>query len=984
MLEVRSRTVVAVGCSWPRRAAPPSPPASGLRLKRPLSCVSLTSSASRAYSLSRLLSSFGWRIWSPHHVTPRVLATMCNRVVVLVPVTLAAAVSTAFAQQMTGTGRPGRPDSVPATSGYRPRLETGAAIGTIRADSIVPTAPVFQLTDLLTARLPGVDVQSGGGQTGAGARLAIRGQSSIVLSDDPIVYLDGVRVASDPGHPNPAATGLLPSGAPASGRLQDLSPNEIERIDVLPGPAATTLYGMDASHGVILVTTKRAQAVGAHWSAYAEGGPAIAPGPRAADAYTAWGHATDSAATPRICPLLARASGSCAVDSLTHFSPLRSGATSPVSNGTRDGYGGELSGGLGVSRYFFAGMRTDETGILEMPAPDAQLYKAQDGHAPLPGQKRPNALFRNNLRATLGADFGDRGNLSVFANALGGDQRATSDQTLAEGIARGSGSRGVNDGWLNNFFRPRSAFSSEVTDRVERYVYGGAGTFRIAPAVTARAVLGDDRANVHDQNYNYAIDSFMATGPDVATVDHAGTVQRTADASVETAVGGRGWSSRTTAGTQYRQETRREFFASGSVVSGLPFPAPPYTIERILQDAIQRGAFFEEALGLLDRLVVTAALRVDGPRGLLGKASQGYPRAAVSWTALSRGVDGLRLRTAYGESANLAGILSLPLLPNMFVQPGLAPERTQEFEVGADATAFAARLSVSASVYDRRTSQGVLEAPIPPSAIPNGVAVINGATIRNRGVEASAGFAVLRTRDLTWDVSLDLWANQNRIVRLGNLAPTFLAVGIRDATGHPIDDLFEPSISYRDANGDGIIEQGDVSVGRAVDYGSSTPTRALAMHNAVGLLGGRLRLGALLDYRGGYRLIDDVLAEQLLSGTARGDNDPRASLLQQAQAVAAAVIVSGPDGIQYFGPPQDASFVRLRELSFTLVASPGTARALHTTEVSISLLARNLWLWTRYTGTDPEFNTHMPVSLQNTFAVVPQPRYFVLRVNLGM
>jgi hypothetical protein len=86
---------------------------------------------------------------------------------------------------------------------------------------------------------------------------------------------------------------------------------------------------------------------------------------------------------------------------------------------------------------------------------------------------------------------------------------------------------------------------------------------------------------------------------------------------------------------------------------------------------------------------------------------------------------------------------------------------------------------------------------------------------------------------------------------------------------------------------------------------------------------------------------------------------------------------------QYFGPVEDASFVRLRELSFTVTAAPSIARVLRTRSVAISLLARNLWLWTPYRGTDPEINADGNTDPVSTETVIPQPRYFVVRVTLG-
>ena len=266
-------------------------------------------------------------------------------------------------------------DSVPATPGLRPRLEVGAAIGTIGADSIVPSAPIFQFTDLLTARLPGVEVQSGGGLTGSGSRITIRGAGSVFAGTDPVVYLDGVRIAADPGTFNRAAYDVFlepPAGPLASGRLEDLSPNEIERVDVLSGPAATTVYGVDAANGVVRVTTKRPGPGAPHWAAYAEAGAlATSPAPTY-DSYLSWGHTTGPTPTATGCPLVEQGLGECVLDSLTHYSPLASSVTLPIANGHRDRYGLQVGGGLGVARFFLSGEQQHEMGVLEMPPPDVR------------------------------------------------------------------------------------------------------------------------------------------------------------------------------------------------------------------------------------------------------------------------------------------------------------------------------------------------------------------------------------------------------------------------------------------------------------------------------------------------------------------------------------------------------------------------------------------------------------------------------------
>lgn len=111
------------------------------------------------------------------------------------------------------------------------------------ADSLV-YRPARTLSEMLAAREPGLVVLPSGGLAGDGARVRIRGLATMLMSNQPDVYVDGIRVDLGEG-----------SGS----RLDDLNPEVIERIEVLKGPAAAGAvpYGADAKHGVIQVFTKR-------------------------------------------------------------------------------------------------------------------------------------------------------------------------------------------------------------------------------------------------------------------------------------------------------------------------------------------------------------------------------------------------------------------------------------------------------------------------------------------------------------------------------------------------------------------------------------------------------------------------------------------------------------------------------------------------------------------------------------------------------
>jgi TonB-dependent starch-binding outer membrane protein SusC len=115
---------------------------------------------------------------------------------------------------------------VSGQAGVTARREIGAAVATIDARAL-ETAPVSSVSQMLQSRSPGVTVMSGGGQVGQGSRIVLRGATSASQSIEPVIYIDGVRITSEPG------TGVS-SNAGTSG-LDDINPADIERIEIIRG-----------------------------------------------------------------------------------------------------------------------------------------------------------------------------------------------------------------------------------------------------------------------------------------------------------------------------------------------------------------------------------------------------------------------------------------------------------------------------------------------------------------------------------------------------------------------------------------------------------------------------------------------------------------------------------------------------------------------------------------------------------------------------
>ena len=98
--------------------------------------------------------------------------------------------------------------------------------------------------DMLKGKVPGLHIIPGDGGPGSGSTIRIRGAASLNASNDPLIVIDGVPIASDGGY------GM-------SNPLDMINPNDIESFTVLKDASSAAIYGSRASNGVIMITTKK-------------------------------------------------------------------------------------------------------------------------------------------------------------------------------------------------------------------------------------------------------------------------------------------------------------------------------------------------------------------------------------------------------------------------------------------------------------------------------------------------------------------------------------------------------------------------------------------------------------------------------------------------------------------------------------------------------------------------------------------------------
>src|SRR5207249_8201207 len=142
------------------------------------------------------------------------------------------------------------------TAGEQQKRTLGNDIGRVAVAEVVQIAPPAKLQDMLSVNVPGVRITRPSGAVGTGGITRIRGSGSLSLSNEPLIYIDGIRTNNQA-----AAFSLAFNGAQEQpSRVNDLVPEEIESIEILKGPSAATIYGTEASNDVIQIFTKRGRA----------------------------------------------------------------------------------------------------------------------------------------------------------------------------------------------------------------------------------------------------------------------------------------------------------------------------------------------------------------------------------------------------------------------------------------------------------------------------------------------------------------------------------------------------------------------------------------------------------------------------------------------------------------------------------------------------------------------------------------------------
>lgn len=871
---------------------------------------------------------------------------------------------------------------VTGTAGAVQTRTLGNAVGRVEVtNSLAITGPPAKLQDMLSVNVPGVRVMRASGGIGTGGTTRIRGSGSLSLSNEPLIYIDGVR-----SNNQAAVRSFGFNGQESPSRVNDLNPEEIESIEVLKGPSAATIYGTEASNGVIQIITKRGRAGRATIEVHADGGAAWLSNPE--DRYPSNFYLRRGGDY--------RNPADIKEFNVQKFRASR-GFPKIFSTGTPWGAGSSISGGSDQLRYYFGADYKRDEGAVD--------YNWQNKFS-----SRANLSY-STTDAKFRADV-SLGTIRARTRGASGTQPITTSILWACNFpwCEPTGPDTTKTGWNGpghgfQFYRPEDYYSVEGFDIVERTTFSLQLNHRPLPWLRHRLTIGPDFTNNKSSQlvfrdptgYNPFFAASLGQKQSMGlrstfyTVDYGASADWTVTPN---------FVATTSAGAQYYYKQFDQLVSQGFE---FPVPGPGDVGSGARRDASESfqenktfGVYGQEQLAWKNRLFLTGAMRADGNSAFGANFNAAYyPKFSASWVlseepflANSNIVSQLKVRGAWGRAGLQPDVFSAiqtygaavgslglgGVTPRNFGNADLKPEIGEETEIGFDAGLFQQRLGVEFTFYNKDIKDAIISAPLRPSRGFPGVQFLNIGKTRNRGIELALDGSLLNTTRWGLDVRGTIATNESKIVSLGGVPPTFVGSSFIqqfNVEGFAPSAFFYKKIVSAEIVPDttcsrqagacvgaptfilprakNVMCEGGTDLGRG--NGSTVPCATAPRLYAGrptpswnGSLSGTLRLGArtrvlaLVDYVGGHHaVVGDVGAQHTFFRNSRtsiaGDNP----------------VVQG-----YRGDPNgpgatglmDASFARLRTVSLTYDLPNGISKALSATRGSITLAGENLmFLW---------------------------------------
>ncbi len=641
---------------------------------------------------------------------------------------------------------------ITGTGALTTKKQIGNTISSVKGLEIAQSGSV-DITGGLSGKLAGIQVNQNSGDPAGGISVRLRSASTVNGSSDPLYIIDGVIV-------NNNSTDVLGTTSVVQNRLSDISPQDIDRIEVIKGAAAAAIYGSRASNGVVQIFTKKGQS----------GKPVITFS--SSINFNSLRKKRDFNQEP-----YDWASSDVAI--LDKVPVTRYDYQDMVfqnSTGT-DNYI-SMAGGKDNTNYFGSFSYLKNEGILK--STNYERYS---------GRLRVNQIINDWISASFGTYFStsdsqDQPNGGYVAGVL--PTILFTDNKIDP--------RPDEDG---NY--PTLTFYPNILEYINTFDFNQKSNRTISDlqlnlkpldGLKVNYVLGYDNSETIGSTYVPIGTTTIALGRASTTTISTKQFNSDLNASYNKAIN-EAIESTTTAGfswqldnTNYRSITGSGLALGVKTTNG----AASISTNESRSERSFWGGFLQQTFGFKEKLFLTGAIRLDGS-SVFGadERNQFYPKASISYlvseedfwkSSFGSTINSFKFRSAWGQAGNLTAIgpfdrlsnyaaISIDgnsglIAPTKLGNADLKPERQTELELGVDIGLLDNRIGLELTYYKQDIEDLLLERTLSPTT-GYGSRVENIGTMTNKGFEALITGIPVQTNNFSWSITGTFSTNKNEV-----------------------------------------------------------------------------------------------------------------------------------------------------------------------------------------------------------------------------
>jgi TonB-linked SusC/RagA family outer membrane protein len=925
----------------------------------------------------------------------------------------------------------------------REKRALGYSAQEVSGDALIQTRQT-NIVNALRGQVAGVQINSGGGAPGQGSRIVIRGVKSLGpgKNNQPLFVIDGIVMDNSTitgGDAQASIRGM-------SNRAADINPDDVESISILRGGAATALYGQAGSNGVVVITTKSAKAGKLRvnftstygieqvnkfpdvQSTYSQGYLGVYD-PNTI--FTNWGPTVDAAR---------------AIDP-THPDRLFHNYARGYQNGNQVRNSISLSGGTDNALITSSFSHFKQNGVL--PNSDYENISVR-----LSTQLRAGTKFRFSPTINYIKSGGYRVNAERYNEQLSywSPRWDVTDYIKEDGTMKGYRDNPIYGTSVNRFkddvnriignvsatFSPVSWFDLDYRGGVDFYT-----DFRRHAAPGPRGLAGE--RNFSDNGLGF-VREFRINNR-ILTSNLIGTFKKDWGSSFNTTL---------RLGNDVRAQRFDRVTATGSE---LDIPtlltlnnSKVRATDQYMEDYRIVSGFGDLSLSFNNYLFLNVTGRNDWSSSLSpGFNSFFYPSASLSYVftdhlgkpgwltfgklrgsiaEVGKDTDPYETNAYYNSSILTSSSQVTWTRGDRRGEFSLRPEKTVTLELGAELRGLNNRIGLDFSWYRLNSRDQIIPVFVSPTS-GYGSVITNAGEVENRGIELVLNGSPIKSRDFSWDATLNFSRNRNNVVSIKE-GLTEIVVGewfgyvgatatMKYIPGYPVGNIYGTSYQrfYGTKEDDRMtIDRSLPIVIQGTGANAGFPARDLTQrilgNSQPDWIGGltntfgykNFTLSFLFETQQGHERYNQLGNYQSAFGTAPytenrnttrvfegvlANGTPNTQSVWLGQGV-------GPDGRNYADGfyrnvhrgitenfVEDASWVRLRNLSLSYRIPNSVTRTNVFRDASITFTGNNLFLWTKFSGFDPDASSFHSGSNVDAFTgfAYPSIRSFLVSLNVN-